>query len=182
MDPVNVGSNGPGPCRDCGQHWPGLWPRGRCRPCWEAQLELRRQRAASGPTALYRCYDEDGWLLYIGTSLDPKRRFREHAKWFGWWPAVAQIEVEWLPCGLPESKRTEYAAIHREQPACNVSPGVVVEECRPPMEGGTWPDRGAQLREWRRWFAVWRDCQLQPVEQAARDSAAQHLDSVIPVA
>lgn len=50
------------------------------------------------------------------------------------------------------------------------------------MEGGTWFDRGAQLREWRRWFAVWRDCRLQPAEFAARKSAAQHLDDRIPQA
>ncbi|MEU8920362.1 GIY-YIG nuclease family protein [Kitasatospora sp. NPDC048545] len=145
------------------------------------KLDLRRETRATGPTALYRCFDEDGWLLYIGTSLDPKRRFREHAKWFGWWPAVVRIDVEWLPYGFPRSMKTEHAAIWRERPACNAEPRVVVEECGPPMEGGTWFDRGAQLREWRRWFAVWRDCRLQP-EEVAWKSAAQHLDDRVPQA
>nr|BEK62791.1 hypothetical protein KPHV_00180 [Kitasatospora purpeofusca] len=164
-------SQGPGDCRECCRHDPSLWPGGRCRPCWEKQLELRRQRAATGPTALYRCYDEDGWLLYIGTSVDPKRRFREHVNWFGWWPAVARTEVEWLPYGLPESMYAEQMAIYLERPACNAAPGVEVEECGPVMEGGTWFDRSAQFRNWRCWFALWRDCQLQPAELQARDSA-----------
>ncbi|MFE2407069.1 hypothetical protein ACFXDE_01860 [Kitasatospora sp. NPDC059408] len=180
MNSADIGSNGAGPCRDCGRHSPGRWPGERCRPCWEVRLEVRRQRAHAGPTALYRCYDADRWLLYIGTTLDPTRRFREHAKWFGWWPAVARTEIEWLPYGLPESMTTEHATIRRERPACNVAPGVEVQDCGPPMEGGPWFDRGAQLREWRRWFTVWRDCQLQLEEQVAKDSAAQHLDAQIP--
>ncbi|MGW6912538.1 hypothetical protein ACWGB8_01750 [Kitasatospora sp. NPDC054939] len=103
--------------------------------------------------------------------MDPERRFRDHAKWFGWWPAVARTEVEWLPFGLPESMYAEHLAIWLEHPACNAGPGVVSVEAGPVMEGGTWWDRGAQLREWRRWFAVWRDCQLQPEELEARESA-----------
>jgi hypothetical protein len=125
----------------------------------------------AGPTALYRCYDPDGWLLYVGITLDPARRFREHAKTFGWWPAVASTTVEWLPFGSQLAKTTETLAVCLERPACNHREDTLPAECTDRMETGAWFKRDAQLREWRRWFAVWRDCQLQRDERAAREAA-----------
>ncbi|MEU6233811.1 GIY-YIG nuclease family protein [Kitasatospora sp. NPDC047058] len=125
----------------------------------------------AGPTALYRCYDENGWLLYVGITLDPDRRFREHTKTFGWWPAVASTTVNWLPFGGRLAQDVETLAVCLEKPACNHREDTLPAECAGRMETGTWFDRAAQLREWRRWFAVWRDCQLQPAEREARASA-----------
>jgi predicted GIY-YIG superfamily endonuclease len=47
-------------------------------------------------TALYRLYDADDQLLYIGISKDPDLRFQKHAGRSPWWPKVARKSVEWL--------------------------------------------------------------------------------------
>jgi DNA-directed RNA polymerase specialized sigma24 family protein len=46
--------------------------------------------------AVYRLYDAEGVLLYIGSAYDPKGRAKAHrAK--PWWPLVARREDEWHP-------------------------------------------------------------------------------------
>ena len=72
------------------------------------------------PTALYRLYDADGALLYIGFSTDPTRRWKEHRKEMLWWPEVARKDVEWLPVSdEPEVRHTEVSAIRTENPRYN---------------------------------------------------------------
>lgn len=67
--------------------------------------------------AVYRLYDADGTLLYVGSSYDPDRRCRNH---YGkpWWAHVARRVDQWHP-----SKETalaeESAAIAAESPAHN---------------------------------------------------------------
>lgn len=72
-------------------------------------------------TALYRLYDADGALLYIGISATPKERLKAHR--YGlhrntWAPSVASQTVEWC-----ESKdaalAAEEIAIRQEQPLHN---------------------------------------------------------------
>lgn len=47
--------------------------------------------------AVYRCYDADGALLYIGVTTDVKRRMQLHAsnKRSPWVARVARVEHEW---------------------------------------------------------------------------------------
>lgn len=52
--------------------------------------------ATAKRTALYRLYDANGVLLYIGISGDPKRRFRQHARTKHWWPEVVRKEEVWF--------------------------------------------------------------------------------------
>ncbi len=51
---------------------------------------------APRPAAVYRLYDAEGALLYIGSSSNPKRRYRDHSR-TSWWPCVARREEEWYP-------------------------------------------------------------------------------------
>lgn len=51
--------------------------------------------ADPGPTALYRLYDEDGKLLYVGITCDPGARFAQHKADKHWWPRVARKDIEW---------------------------------------------------------------------------------------
>jgi len=59
---------------------------------------------ASNPTketpsrraAVYRLYDEEGTLLYIGSAYDPAQRSKKHRE-KPWWPQVARREDEWHP-------------------------------------------------------------------------------------
>jgi len=71
------------------------------------------------PTALYRLYDANGSLLYVGISSDPSKRFREHRSASQWWPLVASRRVEWLR-HRPAAQQAERKAIEAESPAWNV--------------------------------------------------------------
>ncbi|MEU3990137.1 GntR family transcriptional regulator [Streptomyces platensis] len=72
------------------------------------------------PTALYRLYDADGLLLYVGISSNPQRRWWEHAARYAsaWWPLVATRTVEWLDT-RDLAAAAERHAIKTESPAHN---------------------------------------------------------------
>jgi hypothetical protein len=42
-------------------------------------------------TYLYRCFDRDGQLLYVGITDDVDRRLRQHAVDKFWWPDVTKV-------------------------------------------------------------------------------------------
>lgn len=44
-------------------------------------------------TAVYRLYDAEGCLLYVGVSCRPEQRFAQHATEKVWWCDVATIEM-----------------------------------------------------------------------------------------
>lgn len=71
-------------------------------------------------TALYRLYDAEGRLLYIGITDNPRRRWVQHAakQADAWWPDVARKSIEWFPSrGAAEA--AEVRAIEREGPPYN---------------------------------------------------------------
>ncbi|MFD7016092.1 GIY-YIG nuclease family protein [Streptomyces sp. NPDC059928] len=72
----------------------------------------------AGVTALYRLYDSDDRLLYIGVTKNPPRRFAAHRSDKPWWPNVARREVSWWPTRY-EAGRAESAAIWNESPLYN---------------------------------------------------------------
>jgi predicted GIY-YIG superfamily endonuclease len=63
--------------------------------------------------ALYRLFDDAGRLLYVGTSIDPDRRFSQHrsSKW--WWPRVAGVELAWF-ADTPTARAAEDVALATE--------------------------------------------------------------------
>ncbi|WP_372344689.1 GntR family transcriptional regulator [Streptomyces sp. KL116D] len=69
-------------------------------------------------TALYRLYDEDDRLLYVGISSEPKKRMKAHAADKPWWPEVATRDFEWFDTRA-EAADAEVETIRREQPAYN---------------------------------------------------------------
>lgn len=61
-------------------------------------MEAERKRPApldERPTALYRFYDADGDLLYLGITHDLKIRWTTHRLQQAWWHLVARKTVEW---------------------------------------------------------------------------------------
>jgi predicted GIY-YIG superfamily endonuclease len=52
--------------------------------------------ADPGRTALYRLYDEDGKLLYVGITSDPGMRFAQHKADKHWWRLVARKDIDWF--------------------------------------------------------------------------------------
>lgn len=70
-------------------------------------------------TALYRYFDANDKLLYIGISIDPDSRLRAHRdNHEPWVPAVASRTVEWLD-SRPLALKAEEDAIKAERPRYN---------------------------------------------------------------
>lgn len=85
-----------------------------------------------GETALYRLFDADGELLYVGVARDYERRREHHAKHKSWWGDVADERLEFYP-SRSEALAAERKAIRAEVPKHNVQGGPAAP-CR---AGGT---------------------------------------------
>ena len=68
---------------------------------------------------LYRMFDRDNRLLYIGLTNNPKGRFGNHRDTQRWWDQVDHITVENFP-SREELIKAERAAIEAEKPINNV--------------------------------------------------------------
>ncbi|MDL4812740.1 GIY-YIG nuclease family protein [Actinomadura opuntiae] len=71
-------------------------------------------------TALYRLYDANGLLLYVGIAYDPGARFYQHSREKPWWPEVARKTVTWLG-DRETAERAEVTAVRGEAPKYNRS-------------------------------------------------------------
>ena len=71
-------------------------------------------------TTVYRLFDADGVLLYVGISGNPGRRFNEHSGDKAWWPQVARAEMEHF-AEREEAEYEERIAIQYERPVHNVA-------------------------------------------------------------
>jgi hypothetical protein len=70
------------------------------------------------PVAVYRLFAADGALLYVGSTHDPERRFRQHSSLKSWWPEVAARQVDWKD-SREAAEHAEDAAIMTEAPRYN---------------------------------------------------------------
>lgn len=75
-------------------------------------------------TCVYRCYDEDEVLLYIGLSMNLDGRLSKHRS-AGWWPEVVEVTVAWYE-GREAAKAAEKRAIATENPVHNITRPVSV--------------------------------------------------------
>lgn len=73
---------------------------------------------ATERTALYRFYDAEDELLYVGISKDPKTRWEQHRD-KPWRPDVAMRVVEWFD-DRATAEHAERKAIQNEAPRYNV--------------------------------------------------------------
>jgi len=71
---------------------------------------------------LYRFYDEDGVLLYVGVTNSIETRFRWHAANQPWWPEVVDCRPTFYP-NRAAVERAEYDAIRYERPRYNRKAG-----------------------------------------------------------
>jgi len=69
--------------------------------------------------ALYRCFDRQGRLLYVGISFSALIRLKSHVKQSAWAYKVARIDVEWL-ADRQRAADAERAAIRAERPMYNI--------------------------------------------------------------
>lgn len=70
-------------------------------------------------TELYRHFDRDGTLLYVGISLSAIRRTSQH-KTSGWWMRVSRIDIERHPT-REKALEAERVAIQTEKPLFNIA-------------------------------------------------------------
>lgn len=70
-------------------------------------------------TALYRLYDADDGLLYVGVTNKPKRRFWEHGSSKAWWSEVARHTIKWFDSEF-HALQAEVEAITTEAPKYNL--------------------------------------------------------------
>lgn len=67
---------------------------------------------------VYRLFNGEGELLYVGVTSAAGVRFATHAREKPWWPEVARIDVERFP-GRQEALRAEGEAILAGNPRHN---------------------------------------------------------------
>lgn len=72
-------------------------------------------------TDLYRFYDADDRLLYIGISLHAAMRASQHKADKHWWPDVDRMTVDHLQADRTEAHAIERLAILDEKPIYNVT-------------------------------------------------------------
>jgi predicted GIY-YIG superfamily endonuclease len=70
-------------------------------------------------TCVYRFYDVDNHLLYVGISMNFEGRLAKHRR-RPWWPSVARQTFEWYP-NRTSAKDAERWAIHHENPLHNLT-------------------------------------------------------------
>jgi hypothetical protein len=97
------------------------------------------------PTDLYRCWGDDGTLLYIGISLCALGRLHDHHRLQPWWPSLQRVDVTHLgEVTRAQAEAVEAQAIRDEKPRCNV---VHTKAPRPPRAGFRRPNgSGALIR------------------------------------
>lgn len=83
------------------------------------RLWSRPRTPRPGATAVYRLYDRDNTLLYVGISNRPDLRFKQHAADKPWWPQVFRREVRMFRT-RSQALRAEEVAIRSERPLYNI--------------------------------------------------------------
>lgn len=99
------------------------WQAGRVVEWAEANPgELRRQPRTINhvPTTLYRHFDKDGMLLYVGISMSFLHRQVAHRRVKPWFDQIVNITLEHFP-SRREALDAETLAIRKESPKYNRS-------------------------------------------------------------
>lgn len=82
-------------------------------------VDEHRKPSKSAPQSLYRLYDSEGNLLYVGISLTAADRLSQHRSQQSWWHKVASVTLEQHPdrAAVQEAERL---AIQTEHPRYNI--------------------------------------------------------------
>lgn len=84
-----------------------------------AALSVANETPEPRPAAVYRLWDAEGRLLYVGSAYDPEERAKAHRR-TEWGPLVARRTDEWHP-SREAAYDAEALAIAAEGPAHNVA-------------------------------------------------------------
>lgn len=80
---------------------------------------LTPHRLTIDPHFVYRCFDAEQRLLYVGCSVSPSQRIEQHRAKSWWWPQVARTRLLWFP-NREYALHKEREAIAVEQPRWNI--------------------------------------------------------------
>lgn len=80
--------------------------------------------------ALYRLFDSEGRLLYVGVAFNPETRWKDHAKDKPWWNDVKRKAVVWCTTRT-DALADEAEAIRTERPLYNVKDSNVSRSTGP---------------------------------------------------
>jgi predicted GIY-YIG superfamily endonuclease/DNA-binding XRE family transcriptional regulator len=95
---------------------------------------------------VYRLYDAERNLLYVGTTNHLERRMQGHRHDKTWWPSVAETEVETFATSQDVAEAGQ-AQIRTLKPLCNAKrSGCYADKRRPYMSS---PLSGTKLRRLR---------------------------------
>lgn len=89
------------------------------------------------PTSLYRFYNANGALLYIGITNSIPRRFDQHSGDKPWYLEVTTMTVEHHP-DRPTALQAEKNAIKAEQPRYNIQHNQAISSMTPRNGAGRW--------------------------------------------
>jgi predicted GIY-YIG superfamily endonuclease len=70
------------------------------------------------PATVYRCYDKDERLLYVGMTSGRMRRFFRHSSDKEWWREIVRLELAHFET-VEQAKEAETEAIIKESPKHN---------------------------------------------------------------
>lgn len=130
-------------------------------------------RHSNAPTQVYRFYDKDGVLLYVGVSLSLLSRISAHRHQAAWFPLAAHVEIEHFPTRRAALAQ-ELAYIQNLDPVFNLNgAGHDVPTYRPDTTGTPfrhYVEAGERLvvrrpfdGDWEtagdvafKWFKMWR--------------------------
>jgi hypothetical protein len=121
-------------------------------------------------TTLYRLFDQDGELLYVGISGRWVRRLASHAARQGWWDDVASVTRQPFP-SRSEALEAEAAAIRQERSRYNVQ-GQPLPASPVQTSGGCWMPVLPSARPGEPPYVLWIEG-LTSREEAARFAAEQ---------
>jgi len=79
----------------------------------------RKEQPKLTPTALYRHFDANGVLLYVGVSLSAIERLRQHRDASHWSREIARVEIKWF-LHRSDALNAEREAVRKENPKYNV--------------------------------------------------------------
>lgn len=74
------------------------------------------------PTTLYRAFDAEDVLLYVGVAAHWARRFAAHERYAEWFRLIVRVELVYYETRA-DALAAEYEAITCEHPAYNETPG-----------------------------------------------------------
>lgn len=132
-------------------------------------------------TALYRLFDAEGRLLYVGIAFNPRSRWAGHSS-KSWWKDVAEKRVEWHAT-RHEALAAERLAIVDELPLYNKQ-----DSPQPYMgsttKADTMPPRVIRVDEdtWRAYEAMCAEKETTPSADLCRYIAAQLVEHRASVA